>query len=56
VRLNERTAYSVMFALKLALDELDSEHINRLEEAPANADAFAAEVIDMRGSAERKAA
>jgi chromosome partitioning protein len=56
VRLNERTAYSVMFELKLALDELDPEHINGLEEARANAGAFAAEVIDMLGSAARKAA
>ena len=56
VRLNERTAFSAMFEAKLALDELDPEWINGLEEARVNAGAFTAEVIAMLRGAQRKAA
>ena len=56
VRLNERTAFSAMFEAKVALDELDPEWINGLEEARVNAAAFTAEVVAMLRNAERKAA
>lgn len=44
--INERTAFSHIFALKLALDEQSHADTNGLDGAKANADAFVAEVIE----------
>jgi len=44
--LHERTAYSHMFAQKLALDELNSGDTNGLEKAIANATALTGEIIE----------
>ena len=45
--LNERTAFSHMFAYKRALAELSTNDTNGLEEARQNAIEFAAEVVQM---------
>lgn len=44
--LHERTAFSQMFAQRLAVDELSASEVNGLEVARANAIAFAGEVIE----------
>lgn len=43
---NERTAFSHMYAFKLALDELNNKETSRLEEAQENAFEFVSELID----------
>lgn len=45
VSLNERVAFSQMFAQKLALDELNEAQVNGLQSATENAMAFAAETL-----------
>jgi chromosome partitioning protein len=54
--LNERTAFSHMFAQNLSLEELTSSQTNGLEAAQANATAFAAEVTNLLRGAKENAA
>jgi chromosome partitioning protein len=54
--LNEREAFRAMFSFRVTLDSLDGSQVANLDKAIANADAFAAEVIQLlRASAQRSA-
>ena len=46
-RLNERQAYKAIFVRRLALQELDPKQVNGLDEAVANAQALADELVDI---------
>jgi chromosome partitioning protein len=54
--LNQRTAFASMFTYKLALDELNPELVNGLDQAKANAYAFSEEVIALLRELKRRAA
>ena len=46
-RLNERQAYKAIFVRRLGLQELDAKQVNGLDEAIANAQALADELVDI---------
>lgn len=51
--LNERTAFSRIIGMKCALDELDQQLVNGVPAALENAEAFAAEVVEIITGAQK---
>lgn len=55
-QLNERSAFKAMFHYKLTLDEIDPRLVDGIDKARENAEAFAAEVVDLLAAQKRIAA